>query len=118
MWVTVEKIVLSIVFSFVLRQLDKFKTGIDWAKVKSDLDERIKKAVPIVWLTPAILALADTLIDDIQKALSAQDQLKKILDLLAANKWEEALVALKDFLLVIWGQAPSAHQIALKHLVK
>ncbi len=66
MWLSVEKIVVGMIFSFVLRQLDKFKSSLDWVKLKADMDERIKKAIPIAWLTPAIQSLADIVLDDIQ----------------------------------------------------
>ncbi len=86
--------VVSIVISFVLRQIAKFTTKIDWKKLEADLDERIRKIFPIAWFDEDAIALVNTTMEIIKKVLGESDQLKEILELLAEEKFTTAVQVL------------------------
>lgn len=108
MW---DRLVIKLVVSFIMRQIEKFGHTIDWAKVKADLKPRIEAVVPGTWFDAEAVAAVFTVVDAAAKALSATGEIQKILDLLAAQKWAEALEALKTLLLSIW-QPTGAKQVA------
>lgn len=97
-----EKWLVGVVIAFVLRQLAKFKDTVDWVKVKADLDLRVRALVPGTWFDDEAAAIVGLVMDRVIAVLSQGDQVKVILELLAAEQWAAALVALKDLLLGGW----------------
>ncbi len=106
MW---DRIVLNMVVSFVLRQLAKFGKDIDWAKVKSDLGERVRQLVPGTWFDEEAVALVNAALDAVKIALGAQDDWDTLLRALAAQDWNGALAALKDMLSKVWHPTAKAN---------
>ncbi len=94
-----EKWLASIVISFVLRQVAKFKKDTDWAKVKADLETRVKDLVPGTWFDAEASALVDLLMDKLVAILSATNILEGILEKVAAEDWTGAVEMLKELLL-------------------
>lgn len=89
---------ISIVISFVLRQLAKFTTSLDWAKVAEDLDKRVRDLIPGKWLDDEGSSVALFAFNSIRAVLMAQDKIKPILELLAHQKYTEAALLLKKLL--------------------
>ncbi len=94
-----EKLLISIIVSFVLRQIAKFKDQTNWATVRADLEARVKDLVPGTWFDPESVALADLVLEKIEAALGATADLSALLHLVAAEDWVGALAFLKDLLL-------------------
>lgn len=97
-----QKWVVSLVISFVLRQLAKYQDQIDWAKVKADFEKRAADLMPGFWFDDEVKALAGLVIDACQEVLSEGDQIEKLLKALALGEWDVALLALKELLLNAW----------------
>ncbi|MES3012647.1 MAG: hypothetical protein V4750_02820 [Pseudomonadota bacterium] len=97
-----DRLIMKLLVSFVMRQIEKFGHSIDWAKVKADLKPRIEALVPGKWFDDEAVTAVNSVLDAAAKALSATADLQKILDLLAAEKWAEALEVLKTLLLSAW----------------
>ena len=95
----IERWAISIVISFILRQLAKFQKTIDWAKVKADLKPRIEQLVPGTWFDDEVVAICNLVLDRAAEVLAQGDAIEIILKLLADAKWQEAAAALKDLLL-------------------
>lgn len=98
---------IAIAISFIVRQIEKFGETIDWAKVKADLKPLVEKTVPGTWFDAEAVAAVNALVDVAARALSATADIKRILDLLADEKWAEAVALLKDLILGAWG-SPAA----------
>lgn len=96
--------IISLVISFVLRQIDKFKETIDWAKVRLDLDVRVRALVPGTFFDAEAVAIADWLLDSVIYVLSAQGHLQSVLTKLATSDWAGALAELKELLADLWSQ--------------
>ncbi len=94
-----EKWIVSIVISFVLRQVEKFKDQTDWVKVRADLETRVKDLVPGTWFDAEAVALVDMVLDKIQSVLGSTADLESLLRLIAAEDWAGALAFIKDLLL-------------------
>lgn len=94
-----ERIVLPLVISFVVRQLEKFKESIDWEKVKHDLDIRIKEIVPGSWFDDEACAVGHAAVGMIQGVLSKSSDIKKLLEMLAGKKYDQAIAFIKELIL-------------------
>lgn len=94
--------IINIVVSFILRQLVKFQTTLDWAKVKADLAVRVAAIVPGKWFDAEAVALCNALVDGAASVMSNVNAIDNILRLAAIEKWPEALEALKALLLGAW----------------
>lgn len=97
-----ERMVISFVISFVMRQLEKFQTSIDWAQVQKDLDERIRALVPGTWFDDDIVNCVNIALTAVKTAMSQSDKIHSILTLIAEAKTEDAVMALKDLVLGSW----------------
>lgn len=82
--------IISIVIKFVLGRLSVFTHAIDWVKTQHDLDEAIRKLIPGTWFDDAAVAIVDAALAAIKTVLGSADQLKPVLELLAAHKYMEA----------------------------
>lgn len=114
----VQKIILKIVLSFVMRQLEKFREAIDWDKIEKDLDERVKKIIPGTWFDEEAVHCVKIAFDAIKFTLGQGDNLKQIIQLLVAKKNDEALALLKKLILGAWGSLTlSAQEEKVKELL-
>lgn len=98
----IQRWILSLVIGFVMRQLAKWKKGIDWEKVKTDFQERVKALVPGEWLDSEAAALAGTLIDMVVGVLGANAALERLIELAVDQKYQEAWTLLRDLILSLW----------------
>lgn len=99
-----NNVITSIVISFVLRQIEKFQKTIDWVKVKSDADIRVRALIPGTWLDDEASNAVAYMLDTLQVALSSKNDFNIILKLLANKKYEDAGVKLKDLLICAWSK--------------
>lgn len=106
-----ERWIISMVISFVLKQLDKFVHAVDWTKVRADALARVAKFVPAFFKQEAE-QIVNFVIDGVVAVLSAQADLQAVLDLLAASKWQEAGDALIALLKKIWLPQVAGHKYA------
>jgi len=109
-----KKMLLSLLINFVVHQLDKFKTAIDWGKVKADLDAHVRDILPGTWFDDEGVAIVNIALDYLAKILSQSDKEKAILELIAAKKYFEAANALKDLLIGIFSLPSSHHEVEAK----
>lgn len=111
-----ERIVWSLVSSFILRQIEKFKTSIDWEKVKDDAETRIRKMVPGTWFDDEAAEAVRYIIETVAIALGSKPQFEDIINLVATEKHDEASQRLKDLLVCSWNRdcaVPKAKRIVL-----
>lgn len=88
--------------AFVIRQVTKFGTETDFAKIKADLAIRVADLIPGKWWDAEAIEITNAIVDACERALKNTKTLKIILDLLVAQKHTEALTALRDYLLKSW----------------
>lgn len=89
---------IGIVIKFVLQKLATFTTSLDWEKVKSDLDEHIRRLVPGSFFDNAAVSIVNTALDTIKTILSDGVKIKPILQFLAEEKFADAEHLLLDLL--------------------
>ena len=111
----VERWLINIVISFVLRQLARFKGDIDWAKVRADMNVRVAALVPGTWFDNEACYVANALLDGVLVVLGSSAALERLLQLLATSDWNGAFEALKDLLSRVWiptgASAKKAHAL-------
>lgn len=108
-----ERWLIQSVIAFALRQLAKFKDSIDWAKVKEDVEVRVRKLIPGTWFDDEGVAIANAILDRAQVVISSADDIKEILDHVAASEWEKAWDDLRDLLLEGWApEDPTGKKVA------
>lgn len=90
-----QQFLLNLVIMFVLRQLAKFGTQTDWAKVKADLGERVRQLVPGEWLDDDAVLFVNQAIDAFAFVCADTADLKAIIDCLARQDYAGAYEALK-----------------------
>jgi hypothetical protein len=109
----VDKWLIGLVVSFVLRQLAKFTDKIDWPTLKADWQARAADLIPGTFFDDEAKAITAVVVDGIQSVLSSTSTWETILGLLGAGKTQEALDALLALLHSVW--VPGPHDIyALK----
>lgn len=113
----VLKWVISYLIGFVMRQLATFQHSIDWTKVKTDLDVRLRAMIPGQILDNEAVLILNTALDEIAKMLASTDKLQAILNLLAAEKWVEAGQELLTMLMEAVQDATTPQHIALKEVL-
>jgi hypothetical protein len=92
-WIT------GLVISFVMRQIAKWQTGLDWAKVRADLEERVRALVPGEMFDQAAVDLVMGILDAVQSVLAASKDLERIVRLAVDGKYQEAWVILRQLIL-------------------
>lgn len=109
----INRWVIGIVVSFIMKQIEKFGASVDWVKVKADLEPRVRQVVPGTWLDADAVEAVNAVVDAAARALAATDALQKIIDLMANQQWDAAFVALKDLLLKVWAAKVGTKEAAL-----
>lgn len=87
----IQGLVQGFVVSFVVRQLEKFGSSIDWEKVRLDADVRIRAIVPGTWFDDYAVGLVDNAIGLLQGALSNEEAISDVLRLIAAGQYNDVL---------------------------
>lgn len=95
----VQKWLISLAVSFVLKQLAKWQQGIKWDLVKADLEARLRALVPGEMFDDELVQALHALVDILASILAAQADLELIINLAVAGKFAEAVEALKDLVL-------------------
>lgn len=93
--------IINIVVAFILRQWVKFGNSIDFAKVEADMVKRLTDILPS-WLDAEGVAVVKALVAGAAAVAANTAAIDNILRLAAAEKWAEALNALKNLLLGAW----------------
>lgn len=112
-----QKWAFDLVIGFVLRQLAKWADSIDWGTVKFDLGERVAALVPGAWFDEEAIAVANTIVDAAAAVLQSTDDIKRILELCAAEQWLDAAAELKDLILGSWNPT-TEHEIKVLAFLK
>lgn len=103
---------LKMVIGFVLRQLEKFSENIDWQKVEADLDARVRKLIPGTWFDDEAVRIAHAALTVIKTVLGQGDNIKRLLDLLTARKYDEAVKLLKEIILGYFSKPNKSFTVA------
>lgn len=96
--------VVSILISFIVRQIDKFQKGIDFALLEKDLNERVRALIPGTFFDDEAVALVGIVLRWVKQVLGEKDNMKDLLHLLADKKFDAAVALLKK--LVLGGFVP------------
>lgn len=92
-----ESMLKQMFLSFFLRQLAKFGENLDKAKLRADLDERVRKLIPGEVFDDAMSEFAIRILDCLFALLSLENEAIKIIELLNQKKYEEALTYLVNY---------------------
>ena len=95
----IQKWLIGLGISFILRQLAKWQSGINWDLVKADLDKRIRDLIPGELFDDEAVAGMHALVDMVAAVLAAQSDIEKIISLAVDGKFAEAIEALKKLIL-------------------
>jgi hypothetical protein len=93
--------IINIVVAFILRQWVKFGASVDFAKIKADMVTRLTDILPS-WLDAEGTAIVNALVDGAAACLGDTAAVEAMLRFAAAEKWPEAIAALKGMLLRAW----------------
>ncbi len=97
-----QKLLLDLALRFVLRQIGKFRDGIEWETLDADLQERARALLPGQWFDAEGAAFAHTVVYAVKGALDQTDVLELLLAAVAEKRWDDALKVLKDLLARAW----------------
>ena len=100
----IERLVVKAIISFVLGQIEKLKGSLDWVKLKADLEKHVRDLVPGTWFDDLAVQMVDSVFDGLKGVLDQGDNIKHLLELLAAKQYIEAMEVLKGLLLGAIGQ--------------
>ncbi len=106
----IQRWMIQMVIGFAMRQLAKWQSRIDWAKVKADLAERVAALVPGEWLDAEAVSVCNAVIDAVAAALSSTEDLEKLVKLVVEQKFEEAWKVLRDLILSVWSPSSAAEK--------
>lgn len=93
---------IGLILGFVLRQIDKFRNEMNWAKLKAEAASYVADLVPGTWLDAEAIKLTHALIDAGERALGDKENLEDIFQALSAKDWPVAIMELKDLILKGW----------------
>ena len=107
---------ISAAVQFALRQVAKFRDGVDWPTVRRDLEARVRDLVPREWLDDEAVAAMDIALECVKEVLASTADLETILTKLAESDWQGALNAVVALAKRIAGmpQTPAATVTKLK----
>lgn len=111
------KLILPIVISFIVRQLEKFGAKTDWALVQADADKRVRDLVPGTWFDDECVEFVNKMFGILRHALGEGDDLKKLLKLIADKKFAEATAVIKDILLAGWAENVANYAVVANYVV-
>lgn len=98
----IEKWIVTAAIGFIIRQLEKFGAKTNWETVKKDLAVRAADLLPGTWLDAEAVELSNAIVDACARAFANGKTLEMILNLVADEKYAEAGIKLRDYLLKAW----------------
>lgn len=97
-----DKWIMNLVIAFVLRQLSKVRTSVDWAALKIEADAAVRAVVPGEWFDDEVVAVVNEVIDAFAAALADAKDIEDLITDVVAQDWPSAVAALKAILLAVW----------------
>jgi len=101
---------LQVVIKFALKQVAKWQNSIDWAKVKGNVEKFVREEMPGEILDDEAVELCFSVLDAVAAALSASEDLEKIVKLCVDGKLEEAWQVLRELILKSWAPISGPEQ--------
>lgn len=83
--------VATLVITFAVRQLAKFGEQTDWAKVRVDMDARIRDLIPGEFFDEFVVAFMNKVLDLIVEMMKDQNATKTLFTMIAEKKFNEAI---------------------------
>jgi hypothetical protein len=116
-----QRLIMGWVLSFLLKEIEKAEGAIKWDELRKELDEKVRYLLPGTWFDDEGVALCDGMLGICQRALGDDAAEKRILQLLAARKYADAALALKD--LIIGAMVPhfehlTAHEVVAHDVLR
>lgn len=108
----IQKWIIGMAISFLMRQISKWGKSINWPMIKADVAARIAKIVPGEFLDAEVVAAAMMMIDVAEKVLSASEALEMVVKFMVDGKMNEAWQALRQLILDAWQPVNAAEQMA------
>ena len=93
-----QKMLLKFMIAFIMKQIEKLEKKIDWIALEKELDEHIRKFFPIKFLDEDLIFLASQIFKAIEHCLAQHDYLQKVVELVAQEKFDDALKAFEVML--------------------
>lgn len=81
---------LQMAIQFMLRQLGKWKTEINWALVKKDAEVLTRKTVPGTWFDPLAVSIVIGAIDKVELVIGQGEELAEVVALVVEGQMEKA----------------------------
>jgi len=107
---------IGLILGFVLRQIDKFRNELNWAKLKAEAASYVADLVPGTWFDAETIKLVHVLIDAGERAMGDKENLEDLFQALSAKDWPEALMELKELVLKAWIQVRTkVKSLPIKH---
>jgi len=97
-----QQLIATFVLGFIMRQITKWRNNIDWDLVRADFEARIRAFVYWDMFDDTAVAIMHSILNAAEAALSATADIERILKLASEQKFQEALLALKDLILRSW----------------
>ncbi len=98
----INRWVIAVIVSFVMKQIEKFGTTIDFVKLKAEVDVIVRDAIPGTWFDDDGVNAVNSVLDALSRALHSTAALESIIVLIAEQNWNGAFLALKDLVLKVW----------------
>jgi len=92
----IKKVIVDLTVTFIIRQLAKYASAVDFGKIKADVEPRIRDLVPGEWMDDAVVDLMKVTVDALAEFV--KEHLEEILTLLKEGKYSEALDKLLEAL--------------------
>lgn len=98
---------INLVLGFAVRQIVKWGSGVDFVKIKADLEIRIRALIPGDWIDDEAVIFVNKALD-VVASLMSESVIEKILQLAVAKDFGGVLSYLKE--LIVGALAP--HMVA------
>lgn len=94
--------IINLAVTFIVRQIAKFGTAINWTSVKADLETRVRQLVPGDWFDSEAVAVAGCLVDAAAAVLADSARIDTVFRFASQQQWPEAITAFKNLIIANW----------------
>lgn len=94
-----HKIIVSVVVSFILRQMEQFGANFNWQMFEQDMEARIRLLVPGAWFDDAAVDLMHKCLEVVRNGLRDQGSMQAVLSALAHKDMAAAGEAIRALLM-------------------